>query len=47
MEVLIVLFCVPIAIGIYRVIVKPFITPLSRRIPTGKEYRATLGVKRS
>lgn len=38
----ILLLCVPAAIGIYVLIVRPLLVPLSGRIPTGKEYRASL-----
>lgn len=39
---IILLLCVPVAIAIYALIVRPFIVPLSSRIPSGKEYRASL-----
>lgn len=45
MEWLIFLICVPIALLIYFGIVRPLIIPLTHRIPTGREYRPTLGVK--
>lgn len=38
--------CVVIGLGIYYAIVKPLLIPLTSRIPTGREYRASLGVKR-
>lgn len=39
---IIILFCVPVALLIYFVIVKPLLIPLTQRIPTGREYRPTL-----
>lgn len=45
MEWLIVLICVPLALIIYFGIIRPMLIPLTRRIPTGREYRATLGSK--
>lgn len=37
----ILLLCVVAAVGIY-VLIRPLIVPLSSRVPTGREYRATL-----
>lgn len=38
----ILLLCVVGGLAIYRWVVRPFIVPLSSRIATGREYRATL-----
>lgn len=45
MEILILLVCVPVGMLIYFCIVRPLLIPLTQRIPTGREYRATLGTK--
>lgn len=42
MILVILLLCVVTGIGIYVLIVRPLVMPLSGRIPTGREYRATL-----
>jgi hypothetical protein len=34
--------CVALGVLIYVVVVRPFVRPLTERIPTGKCYRATL-----
>jgi hypothetical protein len=34
--------CVALGVLIYMVVVRPFVRPLTERIPTGKCYRATL-----
>ncbi len=47
MEILILLVCVPVGMLIYFCIVRPLLIPLTQRIPTGREYRATLSARRS
>lgn len=42
MIVVILLLCVVGGLAIYFGIVRPLAVPLSSRIPTGREYRATL-----
>lgn len=39
---LVLLGCVLVGLLIYFVLVRPFVVPLTKRIPTGKAYRATL-----
>lgn len=39
---LVLLGCVLAGLLIYFVLVRPFVVPLTRRIPTGRQYRATL-----
>ena len=46
MMILLLLGCVAGGIAIYHVIVRPFMIPLTKRIPNGREYRASLGVPR-
>lgn len=38
------LLCIVGGVAIYFGLVRPFLIPLSWRIPTGKAYRASLGV---
>ncbi len=37
--------CLIGGVGIYFIIVRPFLMPLTQRIPTGKAYRPNLGAK--
>lgn len=39
---LVILGCVVGGVALYFLIVRPFFVPLTKRIPTGKSYRATL-----
>jgi len=39
--VFVLLGCVAIGVGVYWVLIRPFALPLQKRIPTGKQYRAS------
>jgi hypothetical protein len=39
---LVLLGCVGLGLALYFLLVRPFVRPLTERIPTGKSYRATL-----
>lgn len=39
------LVCVVVGLALYFGVVRPFVVPLTQRIPTGRAYRATLGAR--
>lgn len=48
MEIMILIGCAAIGVAAYFGVVKPlilFFVPLTKRIPTGKEYRPTIGAR--
>lgn len=32
--------CIAIGVGVYVVLIRPFVVPLEKKIPTGRAYRA-------
>lgn len=43
---LLLLVCSAVALGIYFMILRPFLLPLTSRIPNGRQYRAGVYLKR-
>lgn len=46
MSAIVLLLCVPAGLALYFLVVRPFVIPLERRIPSGRAYRPTLRAAR-